>query len=139
MNYKSLHEMMKLLEECKDYTEVSKKILFSSERYGDLIKNYWKAVHITIKELRTQMCMTQSEFADYIFMSLRTIQGWELGKKVPLGIRLIIIEHCGLVDFSYMYNRFVWIKDESIIQNSKLNSFPKYSLIGLEQEADEYC
>lgn len=36
---------------------------------------------MTIKELRSQMGITQTEFGNYFNIPMRTIQNWELGKR----------------------------------------------------------
>lgn len=41
---------------------------------------------ITIKELRLQTGMTQRQFASYFGVSIRSLQGWEAGKKPPQGM-----------------------------------------------------
>ena len=41
---------------------------------------------ITIKVLRSKTGMTQRQFASYFGVSLRSLQGWEAGKKPPQGM-----------------------------------------------------
>ena len=40
----------------------------------------------TIKELRIQTGMSQSQFAEHFGVSVRSLQGWEAGKKPPQGV-----------------------------------------------------
>ena len=40
----------------------------------------------TVKDLRTQTGMTQRQFASYFGVSLRSLQGWEAGKRPPQGM-----------------------------------------------------
>ena len=41
---------------------------------------------ITIKVLRSKTGMTQRQFAAYFGVSMRSLQGWESGKKPPQGM-----------------------------------------------------
>lgn len=41
---------------------------------------------LTIKALRAQTGMSQSQFADHFGVSVRSLQGWESGKKPPQGM-----------------------------------------------------
>lgn len=48
-----------------------------------------------IKEIRTALQMTQTEFADKIGAQLRTVQSWEGGERIPNGpamLRLVELE-----------------------------------------------
>lgn len=52
----------------------------------------------TVKELRAQAGMSQAQFAAYFGVSVRSLQGWELGKKPPQGMvsmmkRILILEN----------------------------------------------
>jgi DNA-binding transcriptional regulator YiaG len=38
---------------------------------------------MTIKEIRTQMGLSQSQFANYFEIPIRTIQKWECGQSSP--------------------------------------------------------
>lgn len=38
---------------------------------------------MTIKELRDKMGLSQSKFADYIGIPVRTLQTWEQGSRTP--------------------------------------------------------
>lgn len=42
--------------------------------------------NITVKELRTRTGMSQAQFAAYFGVSVRSLQGWETGKKPPQGM-----------------------------------------------------
>ncbi len=51
----------------------------------------------TVKDLRTKMGMNQPEFANYFKVNLRTLQGWEQGKRMQEGMlsmmqRIIALE-----------------------------------------------
>lgn len=38
---------------------------------------------MTIKEIRTSMGLSQQQFSDYFGIPLRTVQGWECGRRKP--------------------------------------------------------
>ena len=40
---------------------------------------------INVRRIRKKLKMSQSVFADYFGVSLRTIQDWEQGRRVPTG------------------------------------------------------
>ena len=41
---------------------------------------------LTIKELRAQTGMSQKEFAEHFDVNIRTLQGWERGKRMQDGM-----------------------------------------------------
>lgn len=59
---------------------------------------------ITVKELRIKTGMSQSQFATYFGVSVRSLQGWEQGKKPPQGVvnmmaRILELENAKKGDF----------------------------------------
>lgn len=46
-----------------------------------------------IKELRTKTGLSQSKFAAFIPMSVRTLQDWEQGKRTPPDYVVSLIEY----------------------------------------------
>lgn len=42
-----------------------------------------KSSSAIIKELRSSVGMNQREFAEHVGISVRTIQDWETGRRVP--------------------------------------------------------
>lgn len=49
---------------------------------------------MTIKEMRIKLGLSQSKFADYIGISVRTIQTWEQGSRKPPKYVICLIERC---------------------------------------------
>jgi putative transcriptional regulator len=50
---------------------------------------------IDVRRIRGKVSMSQSEFADHFGVSVRTIQDWEQGRRVPTGASrafLIVID-----------------------------------------------
>jgi len=50
---------------------------------------------IDVRRIRKKLSMSQSEFADHFGVSLRTVQDWEQGRRVPDGAArafLIVID-----------------------------------------------
>ena len=41
---------------------------------------------INVKKIRKKLKMSQSEFAEHFGFSVRTLQEWEQGRKVPSGV-----------------------------------------------------
>jgi putative transcriptional regulator len=41
---------------------------------------------IDVKQIREAMAMSQTEFADHFGFSVRTLQDWEQGRRVPSGV-----------------------------------------------------
>lgn len=51
---------------------------------------------IDVKAIREEMAMSQSEFAAHFGFSVRTLQDWEQGRRVPSGVArnfLILLQH----------------------------------------------
>jgi putative transcriptional regulator len=58
----------------------------------------WDAAHLTIKDIRTNVGMTQIAFATRFCIPLRTVVDWDRGVRTPPDyVRLLIIQHLSLL------------------------------------------
>lgn len=68
-----------------------KRILKSTSQALDFVrqKKFQGKVHIPsqidVRRIRSKASMTQSEFAEHFGVSVRTVQDWEQGRRVPVG------------------------------------------------------
>lgn len=50
---------------------------------ADILDNIWDIAHLTTRDIRQHLGLTQAAFAERFCISLRTIEGWEAGRREP--------------------------------------------------------
>jgi putative transcriptional regulator len=84
-------------------SEAGKRLIESAQQALDFVEGNVDAkdyrIHIPeeidVKQIREDLDMSQSEFAEHFGFSVRTLQEWEQGRSIPRGVArnfLIIIK-----------------------------------------------
>jgi len=64
---------------------------------AEICGKIWDAAHLSVKEMREKMNMTQAQFAERFCMPKRTIENWEGGsRQAPDYVRLMMARELGL-------------------------------------------
>lgn len=65
---------------------------------ADMLDNIWDIAHLTTRDIRQHLGLTQAAFAERFCIPRRTIEGWESGhRKVPQYIILALAELSGML------------------------------------------
>lgn len=64
----------------------------------DVLENIWYVAHLTVRDIRQHMGLTQVAFAERFCIKLRTVQNWEAQRrKAPPHTVLMMAKEAGLL------------------------------------------
>jgi len=89
MSNQFFEDMMKSLQQAQDFIEGKPGKTRSREI---IVRELPKYNSQTIKELRTQLQLTQKLFAGLMGVSVRTVESWENGQNTPNGSAARLME-----------------------------------------------
>ena len=74
--------------------------IFGDKAFTEEVVQYcaavWDAAHMSVREMRDKMRMTQAELSEYFCIPKRTIENWEAGsRQAPEYIRLMMAKEFG--------------------------------------------
>lgn len=64
---------------------------------SDTLANIWDVAHLTARDIRQRLGLTQSAFAERFCIPRRTVEGWDYGHAVPRYIVLALAELSGVL------------------------------------------
>lgn len=64
---------------------------------SDTLANIWDVAHLTTRDIRRHLGMTQAAFAERFCIPRRTVEGWETGRTTPAYIVLMLAELTGIL------------------------------------------
>ena len=64
---------------------------------ADALGNIWDVAHLTTRDIRQHLGLTQAAFAERFCVPRRTVEGWESGRTTPAYIVLMLAELTGIL------------------------------------------
>lgn len=64
---------------------------------SDALSNIWDVAHMTTRDIRQHLGLTQVAFAERFCVPRRTVEGWEYGHAAPRYIVLALVELSGML------------------------------------------
>ena len=64
---------------------------------SDALSNIWDVAHLTARDIRQHLGMTQAAFAERFCIPRRTVEGWDSGRAAPRYIVLALAELSGML------------------------------------------
>lgn len=64
---------------------------------SDTLANIWDVAHMTTRDIRQYLGLTQAAFAERFCIPRRTVEGWESGRTTPAYIVLMLAELTGIL------------------------------------------
>lgn len=73
------------LEEVKDYYRRHSFLIYNDKDFGKWLEeqSLFKEVETEVKNFRISTGLSQSKFAEYFGIPVRTLQEWEQGRRTP--------------------------------------------------------
>ena len=69
----------------------------NADDLADALGNIWDVAHLTVRDIRQHLGMTQAAFAERFCVPRRTIENWEYKNKIPTYYILALAELVGLL------------------------------------------
>lgn len=63
----------------------------------ETLENIWDVAHMTTRDIRQHLGLTQAAFAERFCIPRRTVEGWEYGHAAPRYIVLALAELSGML------------------------------------------
>lgn len=67
----------------------------NADDLSDALGNIWDVAHLTTRDIRQHLGLTQAAFAERFCVPRRTVEGWESGRTTPAYIVLMLAELTG--------------------------------------------
>ena len=67
------------------------------EELEDTLGNIWDVSHMTTRDIRKHMGLTQAAFAERFCVPRRTVEGWEAGRTTPPYVVLLLAKSAGML------------------------------------------
>ena len=64
---------------------------------SDALSNIWDVAHLSTRDIRQRLGLTQSAFAERFCIPRRTVEGWDYGHATPRYIVLALAELSGML------------------------------------------
>lgn len=64
---------------------------------AESLGNIWDVAHMTTRDIRQHLGLTQAAFAERFCIPRRTVEGWESGRTTPAYIVLMLAELTGIL------------------------------------------
>lgn len=64
---------------------------------SDALSNIWDVAHLTTRDIRQHLGLTQAAFAERFCVPRRTVEGWDSGRAAPRYIVLALAELSGML------------------------------------------
>lgn len=64
---------------------------------SDTLANIWDVAHMTTRDIRQHLGLTQAAFAERFCIPRRTVEGWDYGHAAPRYIVLALAELSGML------------------------------------------
>lgn len=64
---------------------------------SDALGNIWDVAHLTTRDIRQHLGLTQAAFAERFCVPRRTVEGWDSGRAAPRYIVLALAELSGML------------------------------------------
>lgn len=64
---------------------------------AESLGNIWDVSHMTTRDIRQHLGLTQAAFAERFCVPRRTVEGWESGRTTPAYIVLMLADISGIV------------------------------------------
>lgn len=68
-----------------------------ADELADALGNIWDVAHLTTRDIRQHLGLTQAAFAERFCVPRRTVEGWESGRTTPAYIVLMLAELTGIL------------------------------------------
>ena len=69
----------------------------NADDLADALGNIWDVAHLTARDIRQHLGLTQAAFAERFCVPRRTVEGWEYGHAAPRYIVLALAELSGML------------------------------------------
>lgn len=69
----------------------------NADELSDALGNIWDVAHLTTRDIRQHLGMTQAAFAERFCVPRRTVEGWDYGHAAPRYIVLALAELSGML------------------------------------------
>ena len=63
----------------------------------DSLGNIWDVAHLTVRDIRQHLGLTQAAFAERFCVPRRTVEGWEARRTTPPYVVLLLAESAGML------------------------------------------
>ena len=63
----------------------------------DSLGNIWDVAHLTTRDIRQHLGLTQAAFAERFCVPRRTVEGWEARRTTPPYVVLLLAESAGML------------------------------------------
>lgn len=69
----------------------------NADDLADALGNIWDVAHLTTRDIRQHLGLTQAAFAERFCIPRRTVEGWDYGHAAPRYIVLALAELSGML------------------------------------------
>lgn len=69
----------------------------NADDLADALGNIWDVAHLTVRDIRQHLGLTQAAFAERFCIPRRTVEGWDYGHAAPRYIVLALAELSGML------------------------------------------
>lgn len=67
------------------------------DELADALGNIWDVAHMSTRDIRQHLGLTQAAFAERFCIPRRTVEGWESGRTTPPYVVLLLAESAGML------------------------------------------
>ena len=68
-----------------------------ADELAESLGNIWDVAHMTTRDIRQHLGLTQAAFAERFCIPRRTVEGWESGRTTPPYVVLLLAESAGML------------------------------------------
>lgn len=69
----------------------------NADDLADALGNIWDVAHLTVRDIRQHLGLTQAAFAERFCIPRRTVEGWEARRTTPPYVVLLLAESAGML------------------------------------------
>lgn len=69
-----------------------------ADELAEALENIWDVAHLTTRDIRQRLGLTQAAFAERFCVPRRTVEGWESGRTTPPYVVLLLAESAGMLN-----------------------------------------